>query len=97
MSIRLSTVILAVLFLASVTTYLLVRPPESIAGYTPPTPTPATPRPAPSTPSPRPSRPSIQPSPAPSATSVPPSRNPSRSPSPTATTGDSASTSISSG
>jgi hypothetical protein len=86
--IRLSTVILAVLFLASVSTYLLVRPPDSIAGYTPPPAKPTTPGPTPS--KPRPSPAVITPSPQPSPTSPRPSRTPTREPSPTATTGSSA-------
>ena len=86
--IRLSTVILAVLFLASVSTYLLVRPPDSIAGYTPPPVKPTTP--SPTTSRPRPSPTTVTPSPQPSPTSPKPSRAPTRGPSPTATTGSSA-------
>ena len=85
--IRLSTVILAVLFLASVSTYLLVRPADSIAGYTPPPAKPTTPTPTTRKPTPSPS--STRPSPAPSPTSPTPSQVPSRPPSQTATTGNS--------
>ena len=59
--IRLSTLILAVLFVTSVTAYLLVRPPDSIAGYTPPPVKATTPSPTPSKPRPTPSRTAVTP------------------------------------